>query len=59
MAPRKEGLCVTLFPDPTSTLLNVDLKDQTGKSAVISIYSESGQLMAERKVPYIEGNMEL
>lgn len=46
--------CVAVFPNPTSDILKLDLKDNYGKTALIGIYSKSGQLMAQRKV-IVEG----
>ena len=50
--------CVAVYPNPTSDILKLDLKESIGKSAVISIYSKNGQLMAERSFDQIEGTIE-
>ena len=50
--------CVAIYPNPTSDILKLDLKNSIGKTATIGIYSRDGQLMAKRTVENIEGTIE-
>lgn len=47
--------CFAVFPNPTSDLLKLDLKESLGKSATVRIYSPQGQLMVERVIKKVEG----
>ncbi len=42
--------CFVMFPNPTTELLQIDLDPTSGERADISLFSESGQLMAQRQV---------
>lgn len=46
--------CFAIYPNPTAELLRMDLNKHTGQQATISIYSQGGQLMAERKLAIID-----
>ncbi|MEM8584985.1 MAG: DUF1573 domain-containing protein [Bacteroidota bacterium] len=51
--------CFALFPNPTTDYLRLQVETEAeGKSANIAIYSKMGQLMAEREVQSIVGNIE-
>jgi hypothetical protein len=51
--------CFAIFPNPTAEILKLDMEDNSlGKSAVISIYSKTGQVMARREIPAVEGTIE-
>jgi len=51
--------CFALFPNPTTDYLRLQVETEAeGKSANIAIYSKMGQLMAEREVQAIVGNIE-
>ncbi len=41
---------LSLYPNPTTDILNVDLMDMDGKSADLSIYDLSGQLLDRRGI---------
>ena len=45
---------ISLFPNPAANSMNVSLKEQLGKPALIRIYSMQGQLMAERNYLSLE-----
>lgn len=45
---------ISLFPNPASNTVNVSLKEQLGKPALIRIYSMQGQLMAEQNYLSLE-----
>ena len=48
--------CFTMYPNPTSDIIQLEMeKDHYGASATISIYSATGQLMAEREITAVEG----
>jgi hypothetical protein len=50
--------CFIIYPNPTAELLILDMKDNVGLAASISIYAKTGQLMAHREVPDVEGTIE-
>lgn len=59
--PAKEILsmdCIAIYPNPTSDVLKLDLKESDGKTAIISIFSKSGQMMAEKTIEKIDGTIE-
>lgn len=56
---KKNPDCFAIFPNPTAELLKLDMDmSNLGKSAIISIFSDGGQLMAKREIPMIEGTVE-
>lgn len=56
---RKEnGNCFAIYPNPTSEILKLELNEHIGQKAWISIFSESGQLMAEKVIKIIDGPVE-
>jgi hypothetical protein len=60
-AEEKEALdpdCFAIYPNPTAELLRIDMEDNIGATATISILSKTGQLMAERKIDRVEGTIE-
>ena len=51
--------CFAIFPNPTAEILKLKMEESSfGKSASISIYSKTGQLMAKREIISIEGTIE-
>lgn len=51
--------CFAIYPNPTAEILKLDMEESYhGQTAVISIYSDSGQLMAKREIKSIEGTVE-
>lgn len=46
--------CVTLFPNPTTDRLQLEMGDQVGQPATFSLYSYTGQLMALRQLPAVD-----
>lgn len=49
--------CFIIYPNPTAEILKLKVeKNHIGQSAFISIYSDSGQLMAKREIESIESN---
>ena len=42
--------CFAIYPNPTAEVLSLQMNENTGKDAIISIFSEKGELMAERKI---------
>lgn len=51
--------CFAIFPNPTSEVLKLNVEEEhLGQSAAISIYGESGQVMAKREIAVIEGTIE-
>ena len=42
--------CVTLFPNPTTDRLQLEMGEQAGQPATFALYNYSGQLMAQRQV---------
>ena len=51
--------CFAIFPNPTAEILKLKMEESSfGKSALISIYSKTGQLMAKREIKTIEGIIE-
>lgn len=51
--------CFAIYPNPTAELLQLEMEaNHQGNTAVVSIFSKDGQLMAEREIPQIEGPIE-
>lgn len=50
--------CLSIFPNPTSEILNIDLTTYRGKSAVVRIFSQNGQLMAQRRVERLDDRLQ-
>ena len=50
--------CFIIYPNPTAELLILDMKDNVGLAASISIYAKTGQLMAQREVPAVADKIE-
>ncbi len=51
--------CFAIFPNPTVEILKLEMqKNSLGQSAIISIYSKTGQLMAKREIKAIDGTIE-
>ncbi len=51
--------CFKIFPNPTSEILNMKMDEAlVGKSVIISIFSESAQLMAQRSIENVPSNIE-
>lgn len=50
--------CFAIFPNPTSDVLKLDLKENIGKQANIRIYSPQGKLLLEKKIRAIESIVE-
>jgi len=51
--------CFAIYPNPTAELLQLEMEARhLGNTAIISIFSKEGQLMAEREIPQIEGPIE-
>lgn len=46
--------CVTLFPNPTTDLLQLEMGEQAGQPATFALYSYTGQLMARRQVEAVD-----
>lgn len=44
-----------VYPNPTTDLIRVSLKEYTGQTAVLTIYSEAGQLMDEQRIESLTG----
>ena len=52
--------CLNVYPNPTSDVLNLEMDKSTlGLSAIISIHSYKGQLMAARNIDEIQSIIEL
>ncbi len=51
--------CFAIFPNPTAEMLKVQVKEENlGQSAIISIFSQSGQVMAKREIAAVESMVE-
>lgn len=51
--------CFAIFPNPTAEVLKLEMEESNlGKSAIVNIYSQTGQLMAERETEFIESTIE-
>lgn len=51
--------CFAIYPNPTAELLKLEVEENNlGQSALISIFSDSGQVMAKREIKVIEGTIE-
>lgn len=48
---------VSLFPNPTSDILKVEMKDMDGKAAKLSIYDFSGQLVTTKQVKQLSNEV--
>jgi hypothetical protein len=44
---------VVLYPNPTADLLNINLKEHSGKTLALEIYNLSGQLVSSQKIDEI------
>ena len=42
--------CFAIYPNPTSEVLNLDIKEHIGQSAIVNIYSQAGQLMTSKTI---------
>jgi hypothetical protein len=49
---------ISLYPNPASTFINISSASQIS-SAVISLFTLSGQQVLEKQVPYISGKTEI
>ena len=53
------GDCFAIFPNPTAETLKIQVKEENlGQSAIISIFSQSGQVMAKREIAAVESTVE-
>lgn len=51
--------CFAIYPNPTAELLKLEMEERNvGQSAIISIFSKTGQLMAKREIEAIDGPLE-
>ncbi len=51
--------CFAIFPNPTTERLKLEIKEENlGKSAIISIFSPSGQVMAKREIAAVNNTVE-
>ncbi len=51
--------CFAIYPNPAAELLKLEMEESSlGQPAIISILSKSGQLMARREVPSVDGPIE-
>src|SRR5690606_29154950 len=51
--------CFAIYPKPTAELLKLEMQENNlGKSATITIMSQSGQVMAKRNIEMISGTLE-
>lgn len=51
--------CFAIFPNPTAEILKLEVEERSlGKSALITIFSDTGQTMAKREIKAIEGTIE-
>ena len=51
--------CFLIYPNPTADQLKIEVTEENlGQTASVSIYSRTGQLMAERRVEAIRGPIE-
>lgn len=50
--------CVAVYPNPTADILKLELAESIGKSATVRIFSDRGQLMAEKVILSIDGLIE-
>ena len=48
---------VSLFQNPTSDILNVEMKDMDGNAAKLSIYDLSGQLVITKQVKQLSNEV--
>lgn len=53
--PKPSFDCFIVYPNPTAELLKLEVQEaDLGQRAVVTIYSQSGQLMARREIAQIE-----
>jgi len=57
MPEKPSADCFMIYPNPTSEIMQIDMSKNTGKAAIISIYSKAGQLMAKREFEKVESNI--
>lgn len=50
--------CFIVYPNPTAERLILDMKDNLGETAMITILSQNGQLMAQREVKGLNDKVE-
>ena len=50
--------CFAIYPNPTAEILRLDMADHIGQAVTVSIYSKTGQRMAERQVDKVGSTME-
>lgn len=51
--------CLAIYPNPTSDVLHLDIDSPYfGQPAVVSIFAQSGALMAKKEFPALEGGIE-
>ncbi len=43
--------CFAIYPNPTAELLRLDLEDHLGEAVMVNILSNTGQIMAARRIP--------
>ncbi len=46
--------CLSIYPNPTSEFIKVNVEKFIGKSAIVVIYNEAGHLMERKKIKEIE-----
>lgn len=49
--------CFAIFPNPTTEVLKLELKEHQGESAVINIFSSTGKKMIDKTVNEISGDI--
>ncbi len=50
---------IQLFPNPSSSVLNIDLSEYKGKAAAVYVFDMNGQLKTFRTIPTIEDWLEI
>ena len=45
--------CISVYPNPTTDVLKLDIKEHVGKSAIIDIYTDMGQQLEQKTVDKI------
>lgn len=59
IAPPINPECFAIYPNPTAEYLKLEMEASSfGKSAIVTIYSKAGELMAKREIQNIEGAIE-
>ncbi len=48
---------ISIFPNPTSDILNVDLKEHMGKSAFVAVYDRLGKVMESQRISEITSDV--